>query len=188
MSDVLVPVRAHHQGELALQPFAPEHAAVVAGWCQSDLELHWLAPSTPPPLTAAKVAAWKQPHGQPYMLVYGPEDAPVAYGELNPMQKDMQHFWLGHLIVCPAQRRRGIGKALVEQLIKHAFLRWRANRVSLVVFPDNESAIACYRRCGMAFRGREHHQFNHRGPRYCLNRFEITAGDYALAHTPIRAV
>lgn len=173
ITDLLIPLAAARRGQLVLAPFSAHLADTVASWAASPDELHWVAPSTQPPLTAEKVREWKRDEGHAYILCYEPNRAPVAYAELNPMRRDPTHFWLGHVLVCPQQRGRGIGLALVRKLIAVAFDELNSHRVSLVVFPENRAAIRCYAQAGMHCRGREQHQFNGRGPRFDLLRFEI---------------
>lgn len=181
----LIPLSAARRGLLGLAPFEPAMAGRVASWVTSPLEHLWVAPSTPPPLTAEKIIRWQRPEGQPHVLLYTPLATPVGYAEINPLSRDRDHFWLGHIVVDPVQRGRGVGLALVREVIGHAFRALAASRVSLVVFPDNAAAIACYRRAGMEQQAREHHQFAGRGPRYELLRFEIARGRWSrLAAAP----
>jgi len=171
----MTPVVTQQQTRYVLQPFDLRHAALIAGWVETDEELRWVAPSSRPPLTAEKVAAWPRPGGRAFSLVpHGAED-PVGYGELNPMRYTPDTLWLGHLIVAPDQRCRGTGQLLVRGLLSEAFGRFSAERALLVVFPDNEVAIRCYRRVGFRIVGEECHRFGNTGPRHRLYRLEIDA-------------
>jgi len=148
-----------------------------------------LSPITDPPLTPEKVLGWQRPDGHafvfsertsgPFLQREVPQHAandstrrrPVGYGELNPMQAERGHWWLGHCIVDPDQRRRGVGARLIRGLWGFAFGRLEARRVSLIVFPENEAAFRCYSRNGFVEVGEEFHEFR-AGRRERLLRLE----------------
>ena len=161
--------------------FDPLYAPLIAGWVGTEEQLRWLAPSTPHPLTAAKVVAWKNEGRRAFVFFGGPDSTPLGYGELNPMGNHPDHWWLGHILVRPDQRRRGIGGALVRALLAEAFERRGAARVSLIVFPDNLAAVHCYRRAGFREVGHEHHRFTETGPLQKLLRLEITSPEMQTA-------
>ncbi len=164
------------QRRLRLAVFDPLCAAQIAQWVETPEQLRWVAPSTQLPLTPAKVAGWKKPEGQAFLLRHEGDARPVGYGELNPMRAAPEHPWLGHVIVRPDQRGLGIGQALVRALVEHACDRLFARAVSLIVCPDNSAAIECYRRVGFAITGEEHHRFGASGPRHRFLRLDIEPG------------
>lgn len=59
------------------------------------------------------------------------------------------------LVVAPALRRQGIGRALLE----HALAARPAQQWFLEVSADNQAAQALYRRCGFAQAGRRRHYY-----------------------------
>ena len=131
-----------------LAPFRPWHAQTIARWIQTTQQLRWLAPSTRPPLTAEKILAWKKSGGDAFVLVKGGDGSPLGYGEINPMRRGGEHVWLGHVIVRPDRRGRGMGSILLRALLAEAFEQRNATRVALIVYPDNLPALRCYRRAG----------------------------------------
>jgi RimJ/RimL family protein N-acetyltransferase len=142
-----------------LEPFDPRHAARVMSWVTDAREAFWLAPRTRPPLTAEEVLSWQQPGHQSLLLFPLEGVEPVGYGELNVMTSHPRRYWLGHLIVDPGCRGCGYGVQLTKLLLWRAFSRHGAHEVSLVVFPENRAAIACYQRAGMVEDGHETHAF-----------------------------
>lgn len=144
---------------LRLTPFDQRYAELVVAWVRDPQEGFWLAPRTAPPLTADKVRAWTQPGRNPFMLVEGDAPEPLAYGEANALRHTRNEYWLGHLIVDPHYRGRGLGRRLTELLLRQAFHVYRARRVSLVVFRQNAPAVATYRSTGMRADGYETHRF-----------------------------
>ncbi len=144
---------------LRLDPFDPRGAPIVASWVRTRREAYWLAPQTAPPITAADVLRWRRPRGCPLELRRAGDDRLLGYGEVNLLNADRRAYWLGHVIVAPDQRGRGLGRRLTHLLLAHAFEVCGARRVSLVVFPENRAAVACYRAAGMIDEGVETHYF-----------------------------
>ena len=166
---------------LDLRPFDPRYAGLVASWARGPLETYWLAPRTEPPLTARKVREWADPAHRPYMLVAPGQPTPLGYGELNLLHGRRHEYWLGHLVVDPEQRGRGFGRQLTVLLLQRAFHQFGAWYVSLVVFPENVAAVACYRAAGMREDGFEIHTFPAYGSRERLLRFIATSPPPAVA-------
>ncbi len=161
--------------QLRLEPFDPRQAASIAGWVETDRDLRWLAPSTPPPLTDAKVIGWQTSGRDTFVLTRDGNPESLGYGELNPMRREVNHFWLGHVIIRPDQRGQGVGRALVQALVDHAFRQLHAKEVSLIVFPDNLAAVQCYVRSGFTVVGEEYPRFGRNGHREKLLRLENKA-------------
>lgn len=165
------PRHPEHVGPaLRLAPFSLRHAPLVASWVGGEQEAFWLAPRTPPPITAASVCAWQAPGRQGWVMHEDGGPRPVAYGELNVLNVPRREHWLGHLIVDPQQRGRGLGTALTRLLVQRAFQVHGAALVSLVVFPENAPAIRSYRTVGLIEDGHELHHFPARGCQALLLR------------------
>lgn len=162
-----------------LQPFDPQHAETVAEWVRSDRELFWLSPRTPAPLTATKITRWGR--GQGCQLVYRAprESDPCAYAELNEMPEGHDHWWLGHCLVAPSRRGQGLGGRIVRLLLECAFLVRHAQRVSLVVFPENVGAVRCYRRAGLSERGDVYRRFATRDGTHRMLYMSIDRHEFA---------
>jgi RimJ/RimL family protein N-acetyltransferase len=157
---------------VTLVPFRRAFADTIAGWIVTAEELFQLAPSTSLPLTARKVMGWPKPGGAAFAYCAREMGRPVAYGELNPMRNDRHHYWLGHIVVEPGLRGRGIGQRFTRDLCEMAFDDYAARRLSLVVFPENTAAIRCYESVGFISKGEEYHQFVDGGEKIRLVRFE----------------
>lgn len=144
---------------LRLTAFEARYARRVLSWVCGPREAYWLAPRTRPPLTVDKVLSWSVRGRNPLMLIAPGETEPLAYGEINVLNEKRREYWLGHLIVDPRRRGCGLGRQLTRELLRRAFHRHAAQRVSLVVFADNAAAIGCYRTVGMLEDGFETHYF-----------------------------
>ena len=160
--------------KMELTPFATHFATTIASWVSDDISLLWLAPRTPPPLTPRKVLDWHGPNKTVLLAYIEGEDAPCAYAEINQMKSKPYELWLGHIIVDPQRRSRGIGSLFVDQLLDEGFESFGAQMVSLVVFPENVAAIRCYQRCGFSVTREECHRFRRRGPKCRMLRLDIT--------------
>lgn len=169
------------RGAIRLVPFDPELAPRVVSWIRDAREAAWLAPRTLPPITAEAVRAWGAGDDRhPQMLLEN--DQPVAYGEVNLLDPVRREYWLGHLLVDPDERGRGLGRRLTQGLVARAFRRHAATEVSLVVFPENIVAVQCYRSLGFQERGYEVHPLAGLSRNVRLTRMSITAGMASVAY------
>jgi RimJ/RimL family protein N-acetyltransferase len=159
-----------------LVPFDRIWAERVVSWVRDGREAYWLAPKSCPPLTPVELQRWHKPDHNPYMLMDGKRREPLGYGELNRIIGPSRQYWLGHLIVDPEFRGRGYGVRLTALLLAEAFEQRGAQRVTLVAFPDNVAAVACYRAAGMVDDGFEWHTFPAYGRRECLMRLAASRG------------
>jgi RimJ/RimL family protein N-acetyltransferase len=164
--------------EYVLRPFSPDHAAPVASWVDSVRTRRWVSPSAAGEVTAELVNRWVKPGGEALVLADAVRFTPIAYGELNPMRAERRHYWLGHLIVAPAYRGFGIGFRLTQELLAHAFLERLAQRVSLIVFPDNSAAVRCYTKAGFRLTGEEFHRFGASARASRLLRFQLARAQF----------
>lgn len=161
-------------------PFTSSMGPIVASWVTSADEAYWLAPGTVPPITSEKIGGWKKPGGHCLLGFVDSPLVPVAYGELNPMRYERKGFWIGHVIVNPLHRGRGVGGMFVSSILDHAFGTLKARRVSLVVFPENVAAIRCYTHCGFCIVGEERHSFRPESPPVRLLRLEVDSCSFKI--------
>jgi len=153
------PVAIPSSAVLRLEPFRPECAPRVASWVRDEQEAYWIAPRTPPPITAGTVLSWSSPARRALLLMQTGQSAPLGYGELNLLDAVQGSYWLGHLLIDPQRRGCGLGRALTHLLLQRAFSHLGARRVCLVVFEENAAAVACYRAAGLHPDGHEWHYF-----------------------------
>ena len=124
-----------------------QHAAVVAGWSRSAEEARRWCSVAEHPFPADRVRGWwADADVRPWLLVTEPDARPVGYGELW-LDEEEDEVELARLIVDPAQRRRGLARALVAQLVAAAEATGLSGCL-LRVAPDNGAAIALYRATG----------------------------------------
>lgn len=158
---------------LQLQHMVPVQAERIASWVRSAYEARMLAPRAVAPISAQTVLSWAAPNPNQFVLVapsiqecvqphlnlfFKAPSRILGYGELNELEPSRQCFWLGHLIIDPSRRGVGHGLQLTRLLLARAFEHCGAKRVTLVVFPENLTAVACYKRAGFEPDGFEYHR------------------------------
>jgi [ribosomal protein S18]-alanine N-acetyltransferase len=122
-------------------------AAVVAGWSGSVEEARRWCSVAEHPFPAERVRGWwADPDVRPWLLVTEPGGRPVGYGELW-LDADEGEVELARLIIDPAHRRSGLGRALVAALVATAADTGLSGCL-LRVAPDNAPAIALYSATG----------------------------------------
>lgn len=165
-----------------LVSFDREAASLVASWVHDAHELFWLAPKTPAPLTAQKVIDWPGPDGSAVLLYRDGAPEPIGYAELNPMPGQVYQLWIGHCVIRPELRTQGIGRHFVEMLLRDAFVNRYAISVSLVVFPDNVTAVRCYRASGFLHIREQTKYMATTGRRHCMIEMRVMRAQYAARH------
>jgi ribosomal protein S18 acetylase RimI-like enzyme len=148
---------------LELVPFEPAHGRTVLGWVRSRAEAARWANAGDRDLTPAVFGEWHaDPDVHPYLCLE--EGRPVGYGEVWEDAAEGEAE-LARILVDPAERGRGVGRALTLLLAERA----RAagfDAVWLRVVPDNEAALRAYAAAGFVRAGAdEERAFNRGQPR-----------------------
>ncbi len=167
-------------GPYYLSPFDPSAASLISTWAVNELELFWLAPRTPAPLTEQKVVEWCDTRGCPMLLCRDGLAEALGYVELNPMPGEDAHLWVGHAIIRPDCRGRGLGRLMLRMMLDHAFAVRGAERVSLVVFPANTAAIRCYESAGFRHEGEQFKHFETTNRQHRMLTMSVMRSAYAL--------
>ena len=138
---------------LALRPYLPSDAAVIASWLKSEyLMRQWCSdryehyPVTPEDMNAYHAKYIDGQHSRALIMRDG--DDIVGYITLRNPADNPAEQRLGFVIVGDSKRGCGLGKALVTMAVKYAFETLGATKVSLGVFENNPSAIHCYEAAG----------------------------------------
>lgn len=131
-----------------LRRFEPPDAPSIVTWPHSPAEAQrWAGLQAPWPIAPAVIQRWHtHAHTLPY--VFHRNGLLLGYGELW-VDVQEQEVELARIIVAPSHRGRGLGIALVRQLLAAAG-RSAYPRTRLRVVPENSVAIACYRQAGFA--------------------------------------
>lgn len=142
----------HDSSKLHLGDFQPEHAETILGWVDSaDDALGWAET----PFLRIRPDVLDSWHAQPGIVpcVGWLGDELCAYGHVWEDHTEREAE-IGRVIVSPARRRQGVGKAFVALLADEATRR--GFRVVLArTVRANRAAFACYRSAGFVRMARE---------------------------------
>ncbi len=161
-----------------LRPFIRAHAPLVCDWIADDQELFWLAPNTPAPATPEKVIGWTARRGRPMVLYSRNGASPIGYAELNDLPSRSDEMWIGHFILAPAMRGKGLSREMMRLLLEMAFGPLEAYRVALIVFPDNTPAIRCYEAAGLKRVGWQDKRFGTRPGTFRMLEMALKRREY----------
>jgi RimJ/RimL family protein N-acetyltransferase len=105
---------------------------------------------------AKRIASLETPGRQGrYLVAVDDGDQPIAHALLDPMTlANNAHIFRLTIVVHPGQTERGIGRALMNELMQWAAHDSRVEKIELLVRATNERAIALYRSCGFVEEGR----------------------------------
>jgi ribosomal protein S18 acetylase RimI-like enzyme len=130
---------------LTLAPFDAAWGETVLGWVGSPEEADRWASADGRALVPTLLAQW---HADPDVHAYVAlaDERPVGYGEVwhDPAEDEAE---LARILVDPARRGRGIGRALTAALVERARAAGFAD-VWLRVVPGNEPALRTYAAAG----------------------------------------
>jgi RimJ/RimL family protein N-acetyltransferase len=130
-----------------------EDCATLTGWLTDPYLLLMTAPDWRHPLTAGDVErAYFGPSGSVEPLTAVADGGMVGHLGFHRPRSDAGH--LIHVIVDPALKGQGYGTAILNAIIRRSFEREDVRRLSLHVYSENVSAIACYLRAGFQIEGR----------------------------------
>ena len=132
---------------LTLRPPQSSDYQTLALWLPDAVAcLRWAGPRVLFPFSVAELPALLAvAGGESYCLAEG-NAAASAFGQYWVVAPSAVH--LGRIIVSPAARGMGVGRALCDQLISRAVQSTGASTVTLRVHRENEAAVTLYSRLG----------------------------------------
>jgi RimJ/RimL family protein N-acetyltransferase len=130
---------------LAHREVRPDDVARVCSFPQSAEELYFLFPKATYPLTPEQLRrAIEQRHDSTVVLL----DDQVC-GFANFYVRELAGACaIGNVIVAPEARARGIGRYLIETMIRKALLQHRAQEVRISCFNGNVAGLLLYAKLG----------------------------------------
>ncbi len=137
---------------LRLRPCRPGDAEKIVAWVLDERSFYqWSAGRFGDfPLTAQRMNEHYNAAGDDFFGMTAYDDSGLAghfiMRFLDEARRDVR---LGFIIVDPARRGTGCGKALLRLAFEYAFRLLGAQRVSLGVFENNAPAHWCYLRAGL---------------------------------------
>lgn len=145
---------------IELAPFGAKHFDSLIAWSpDASFLLQWAGAGLRYPLTReqlAELVAEAEGTGSTsrlYAALSRRDHALVGHGELGWLDRPNGSAKLMRIVLAPEARGRGLGEALVRELIRVGFEDLGLNRLDLHVFPFNQQAIRCYERVGFRLEG-----------------------------------
>ena len=139
---------------MTLRPFVTNDAATILSWCKDKHAFRlWSAdryiefPAQPEEM----MRKYKGDNMYPLTAIVGEEI--VGHILLRYPSEDKNVIRFGFVIVDDSKRCKGYGKQMLRLAIDYAQQELGAKRITLGVFCDNLSAVACYKSVGFRING-----------------------------------
>jgi RimJ/RimL family protein N-acetyltransferase len=139
---------------MTLRPFVTNDAARILSWCKDKHAFRlWSAdrykdfPTKPEEM----MRQYKGDNMYPLTAIVG--DEIVGHILLRYPSEDKNVIRFGFVIVDDSKRGKGYGKQMLRLAIDYAQQELGAKRITLGVFCDNLSAVACYKSVGFRIIG-----------------------------------
>jgi RimJ/RimL family protein N-acetyltransferase len=142
---------------VVLRPFEEsDFPLILKSISSSDDLLQWAGPDLSWPLDEAQLREYRA-HAASNPETSRPLSAAVEDSVVGHVHLvlDPRHDvgYVGRVLVSPTDRGRGVGKALMREVVRLAFDDLRLHRLSLNVFDFNIPAIRCYEHAGFIKEG-----------------------------------
>lgn len=144
--------------EVALRPFEETDFPFILGSIVSaDELLQWAGPGLSWPLDEEQLRDYRSRGDDPdklltFSAVENATDFVVGHVQLV-LDREHDLGYVGRVLIAPSARGRGLGTALMREIVRFGFDDLRLHRLSLNVFDFNRAAIACYERVGFIKEG-----------------------------------
>ena len=144
--------------QMHLRPFTPSDSATILSWCKTRRAFRlWSAdrykdfPATPEDM------ANQYADGIVYPLVAVADNQIVGHLIIRYPSEDKTVVRFGFVIIDDTKRDKGYGKAMLTLAIDYAQKQLGAKKITLGVFTENPSAIACYKSVGFKITSERNH-------------------------------
>lgn len=120
-----------------IRPFQPtDEAAVIDLWQRCELTRPWNDPHQD---------IQRKLNVQPELFLLGEIDGKVVASVMAGF--DGHRGWVNYLAVCPTQRRRSLGRQLIEE-VERRLTALGCPKLNLQVRSDNQAVLTFYRNLG----------------------------------------
>ena len=150
----------NHQRKIKLTAFTEDDIDRLVNWIpSSEFLLQWAGPKFNYPLDREQlVKHLLNVNGENPDIIYKAVNLDngevVGHAELVAIDRQNLSASVSRILVgLPELRGQGIGKQVINALLKIAFHEMGLHRISLYVFDFNNIAIRCYRKAGFKFEG-----------------------------------
>lgn len=143
--------------DLSLRPFDRPDFGRLLAWIDSPESLMlWGGPYFRFPLDAAQLEAYRvsaESELSPRRVFTACDTRGDRVGHIELNDIDRHSARICRVLVDPARRGQGFGRAMVRPMLRLAFAELRLHRVDLLVFDFNRAAIRCYEAEGFVREG-----------------------------------
>ncbi len=121
-------------------------------------ELFYFSPSAAYPLTLEQLEQQLSKHHESIVMLNDKEI--VGFANFYKVDKHNIAF-IGNLLIKPEKRKQGLGKQLLQYMIKYGFTKLHLKQVHLSCYQDNLPALSLYKSLGFkAYAHEERHDLN----------------------------
>jgi RimJ/RimL family protein N-acetyltransferase len=90
-----------------------------------------------------------------YKVVNSTTNEVVGHAELNNIDKKNKSARICRILIGDnSNRNKGLGKAIINELVRIGFEEFELHRLDLAVFDFNHQGIRCYQACGFEIEGK----------------------------------
>ena len=127
------------------RPVCPTDLSIICSFPQGPQELYFMFPKAVYPLTPSQLqAAIDQRHEATVILE---DDEVRGFANFNIFEPGIR-CGIGNVIVSSEYRNHGIGRALVNEMVRKAFTDYDAQTVELSCFNENVPGLLFYPKLG----------------------------------------
>jgi len=130
---------------IQIRPALQQDLDTIAGLVPNPQELFLVYPNGHYPFTLEQVSDLFNERFEFNVVCI--DDRIVGFANLYQYQPG-QYAFIGNVFIVPDCRGQGLGKVMLQYMIKAAFEKYHFSEARLSVFADNERAIALYQQHG----------------------------------------
>ena len=138
---------------IRIRPYKDSDEETILSWCTDEDTFHrWTAGVLGEyPITPEKF----RKTGELMRFTALEETRVVGFFTVRNPRPTLDELRFGFVIIDPRMRGRGVGREMLRLGLAYAFRIYKAEKVSLGVFSDNESARRCYRAASLRETGEQ---------------------------------
>ena len=135
-----------------LRPYKSGDAAAILSWVSDNVAFYkWSAGRLGAwPIAAEDFDRYYREHSELMPFTMVDENGPAGHLLLRYPTDDRSSLRLGFIIVNSCRRGQGLGRALLQLTLRHAFDALGAEQITLGVFDNNPPARRCYESLGFS--------------------------------------
>jgi RimJ/RimL family protein N-acetyltransferase len=139
---------------MELRPTTADDLRTILGWVKNNQEMvMWSGPTFTWPLEHAQLAQYFDNPNRTYWSAIDTDSQELVGHASLLIDKDADLMRIGYIIVNPEHRGRGVGRELVEAVVRHGFQASTLPVMNLGVYAHNTAALNLYESLGFSKTG-----------------------------------